>query len=720
MKLLLEHGTAKGAKVTQGWNEIETGMTPADVAKTKGHDEVATLLSWRDRISHSGCMIPGTGYADGNDVSIRRAGMRGFPRVVFVLGLALCIGAGCSDDDGDGSPAGDAGLDDAGPTDMGPIACEDSSECDDSNACTVDVCDPELGCQNLPSCDDGDPCTEDSCDPASGCSTTSLLCVDLRADTNRDGRVDLTEPTDDEGEETWDETHGALLLANLDDDESACPTDAAFEEVVACHDAADTVVNGAADLADLARLRIAAWADAPDDAAAQLAVASPGAEHVRLFLRQPDGTFEHWPAPSELTAAQLRLGVEVGIEATDVARDRSAWDGFVDLTLTISGGTGPHGPIPAGTDTVRMRVAPLRFPHVMRPATKAHISDHDETFVSDLAVALSSTSTAVRVLSGLDRPWLGDIYHALYTAMPGEAGAQTMRINLMTTQGFSNTAPEVVFRELRGPDVAGLIGYDPSTSTLGDSGANLLIIPPHTHGGESWPYGRALRATGSSELDPAFESLLEANGVGPAIEVDGSWLLLPHVTNMVAIVPADSARGWAMLIADPDLGLSLLEGLQADGFGSSELFVGKERSFTSAAVSIDTLLADVEIVASSQEAASQLAMVKQGIMDATGLTDAEIISVPALFEEEFGGALVHFLPSLVSGIPLSDSVYLAPKPLGPDIDGDPFFETTFAAALAPLGLEVVFVDDWEAFHLLLGGFPNGVNVDRELPSAPTW
>ena len=45
VKLLLEHGAAKDAKVTQGWNEIETGMTPADVAKKKGHDEVAALLS---------------------------------------------------------------------------------------------------------------------------------------------------------------------------------------------------------------------------------------------------------------------------------------------------------------------------------------------------------------------------------------------------------------------------------------------------------------------------------------------------------------------------------------------------------------------------------------------------------------------------------------------------------------------------------------------------
>ncbi|HOH29712.1 MAG TPA: hypothetical protein PLC40_08570, partial [Candidatus Hydrogenedentes bacterium] len=43
--------------------------------------------------------------------------------------------------------------------------------CDDSNACTEDSCDPLTGdCAHTAiNCDDGNPCTTDSCDPATGC-----------------------------------------------------------------------------------------------------------------------------------------------------------------------------------------------------------------------------------------------------------------------------------------------------------------------------------------------------------------------------------------------------------------------------------------------------------------------------------------------------------------------------------------------------------------------
>ena len=47
-----------------------------------------------------------------------------------------------------------------GTCDSTPI---DGSECDDGNACTLDLCDPLLGCAPEPtlgSCDDGDSCTD--------------------------------------------------------------------------------------------------------------------------------------------------------------------------------------------------------------------------------------------------------------------------------------------------------------------------------------------------------------------------------------------------------------------------------------------------------------------------------------------------------------------------------------------------------------------------------
>jgi protein-arginine deiminase len=38
------------------------------------------------------------------------------------------------------------------------------------------------------------------------------VVIDLRGDVNRNGTVDLSDPTEDQGEDTWDSTHGALFL----------------------------------------------------------------------------------------------------------------------------------------------------------------------------------------------------------------------------------------------------------------------------------------------------------------------------------------------------------------------------------------------------------------------------------------------------------------------------------------------------------------------------
>ncbi|HEX2873840.1 MAG TPA: MYXO-CTERM sorting domain-containing protein [Polyangiaceae bacterium] len=52
--------------------------------------------------------------------------------------------------------------------------------CDDSNACTADSCDPNTGCAHIAkSCSDSDACTADSCDPATGaCSSAPISCAD--------------------------------------------------------------------------------------------------------------------------------------------------------------------------------------------------------------------------------------------------------------------------------------------------------------------------------------------------------------------------------------------------------------------------------------------------------------------------------------------------------------------------------------------------------------
>jgi len=52
------------------------------------------------------------------------------------------------------------------------------SKCDDFNVCTDDTCDPKIGCSNVPKapCNDGKPCTDDRCDPLKGCVSDIKSC----------------------------------------------------------------------------------------------------------------------------------------------------------------------------------------------------------------------------------------------------------------------------------------------------------------------------------------------------------------------------------------------------------------------------------------------------------------------------------------------------------------------------------------------------------------
>jgi hypothetical protein len=58
---------------------------------------------------------------------------------------------------------------------QGKCTVEPPLNCDDSNKCTDDTCDPNTGCTNEPlSCDPKNPCDVGSCDPATGCAAAPL------------------------------------------------------------------------------------------------------------------------------------------------------------------------------------------------------------------------------------------------------------------------------------------------------------------------------------------------------------------------------------------------------------------------------------------------------------------------------------------------------------------------------------------------------------------
>ncbi|MEC8025241.1 MAG: hypothetical protein VX223_15045, partial [Myxococcota bacterium] len=178
----------------------------------------------------------------------------------------------------------------------------------------------------------------DQADAADGVDATiTNASVDLIVDNNRNGVLDLDDPSEDAYENVWNKANGAVFLANIDDDQDTCTEGNKSDyELAECHDAADDEVNGLEDLLDMAPMRIRAWPGAPDDATATLVVEGTGANYVRIFLQEyqnNDLTYEALPQKHSISVEQIREGVNLRIEAKDIVRDADIWDGYITVRL---------------------------------------------------------------------------------------------------------------------------------------------------------------------------------------------------------------------------------------------------------------------------------------------------------------------------------------------------------------------------------------------------
>jgi protein-arginine deiminase len=571
--------------------------------------------------------------------------------------------------------------------------------------------------------------------------------VDLRADTNRDGAVDLAGDADDKDEETWDKTHGAILLANIDDDEKKCKATGGDVDLPKCHDADDDITNGPDDLLDLARLKTAPWAEAPDGVVGRLAVNEKSAANVRLFKNDGAGNFTVFnPAADTLSTAEVRAGVELAIEATDIVRDFDVWDGLVDLTFTLT--QGEEALEGATPDTVRMRVAPVLTHHHLQPAEQVYVSNISGSLASQLTRAdLKKANTAAKVpesvvelknINIFSDQWTQDYFETGYMVLPIAGGKNhVVRVayrsaNVQSPNSAKNPlrpAGRVVFNTLRGKDFAAIQEFDlkhPGQMDSLDSFGNTETIPPYTLGDKSYPLGRLFRGSIPSFYpDKKFAKMMESQKVQPPVYVDTSWLLVGHVDETISFIKASTPRGWAMVINDPALAKKMLEDQVEKGNGDVKMFVGKKwinfegSGELDAEISIADVLADKDIMAESAasgaEVDNQVAILKKE----TGITDEEIIRLPYLHENVSGYSLAYQVGT-VNGIYLSDTDFGSPKPHGPVIDGQDIFEVQMSEAFAKVGITVHYIENWDLYHRLSGEVHCGTNTIRKVADTEKW
>ena len=136
-------------------------------------------------------------------------------------------------------------------------------------------------------------------------------------------------------------------------------------------------------------------------------------------------------------------------------------------------------------------------------------------------------------------------------------------------------------------------------------------------------------------------------------------------------------------------------------------------------MSINAVLADTDIMAESAWAVVKVDEQVKKLQAETGLSNNELVPVPFLHQKTSGYS-VAFNPGTVNGIYMSNSLFATPDPHGPKVNGQDIFKQQLQSVLAPYGVDVHWVENWDLYHRLLGEVHCGSNATRLVPNNNPW
>jgi len=174
--------------------------------------------------------------------------------------------------------------------------------------------------------------------------------VDLDVDTDRDGRIEVASPEDDDGEEQWSAAKGAVFLYNNDDDNG--------DGVV---DAEDVLVNGKGDVRDLTPVVLSPLVGLPGGWSGELTTDAEAGPWVRIYRYLGGGTWALFdplvanPLPASVLSQRTLFAVEARDYAQTASGQAGLWGGEVLLTFRLKDAQGAV----QSRDQVRLRVAPF-------------------------------------------------------------------------------------------------------------------------------------------------------------------------------------------------------------------------------------------------------------------------------------------------------------------------------------------------------------------------
>jgi protein-arginine deiminase len=534
--------------------------------------------------------------------------------------------------------------------------------------------------------------------------------VDLDVDADRDGRVEVSSPEDDAGEEGWSSSKGAVMLFNCDDDDGDGRLDAA-----------DSFVNGGADALDLAPVVLGALPGLPAEWSGWLTIDPSAEDQIRIFRYAGYGSWVRFdpdrdnPLASTVLTQRILFGVEALDHAQAAAAQPGLWDGEALLTFELQDGDG----VAQGRDSVRLRVAPFVLYSNLAPAERVLVTEktYTQPFVAQLGTPVAAGGAVLEPIDGIVADpaygiWVQDAMELGYSTLPTRLGPRSMGSVLRSPRGLALDA--WTLDHGLGPDF-GYVLEGSKRSNVGwiDWFGNLDCTPPLP----GWPLGRIYAGyQGAITLHPEVLAFLDAQRVqGPVLQIDTGWLLIGHVDETVCFVPSQVGKPCRMLVPSTVQALRLLQGLASAGKGHLKVFEGKSSETT-----VSGLLGASTLVSYNQQLQARIDFTIQQMVTGLGLDPQDVIAVPSLFEPHGStGRAVALMPNLVNSLVVGDRL-IAADPFGPVDGGLDLFRLALLRAVTPLGLRVDFVDDWFPYHEWSGEVHCGTNAVRTPPATPWW
>ncbi|KAL1853926.1 hypothetical protein Daus18300_011668 [Diaporthe australafricana] len=568
------------------------------------------------------------------------------------------------------------------------------------------------------------------------------ITPDIRADTNRDGVVDLTGDSDVHGKTDWTEASGAIFLPNIGDTDRRCSKLAlsgpalSNEALDDCNDASDDVQRAPQYLASLKTVPISRLSKS---AVGSISVADAVArDMVRIFRK--DGN--DWTVAGNnytFNAYALQSGLELGIDGRDVRRP-GGWDGKVTVRFTVRDGD------ISSFDDVALRVAPVLTHHHLQTveqvlAVQGNKTDDRRTlrFTEDLSAAVNEAGidSQVYLFNHSDDIWAQDFVEPGYASMPGPNGTVSIRVMIRSPQD-ERVAGRQLFEYYRQAGVGAVQHLGGARDEI-NSGGSIETIPPFTFNGKAWPAGRVILGSHKEQKHHIYD-FLQAQETQEPLLLDTDWLAIGHVDEFLQFLPAENERGWVLMADDPRAAIKMLNDVQTAGQGSI-LAISRKNDSESYDCSgrfgcfpgpinsptVDAVLADVNLMNINEECSKRIDANLEILKRETGLEDQEILRIPALFETSpfvsDNSTMLKvraFFPGAVNNLVLSGfKTSIAPNPFGPVVDGKDLISEAVVKEYAKIGMNVTFIDDWYTHHSFGGEVHCGTNTVRDM-SAQWW